>query len=172
MVMGMPHAETSCLLSCSERVRRDPGTNGRSRVCRCHRSIEGALGNPSFIRPSCQEWYFSRLRQLGPDTRRPDSRANSPNCFCRFPRSSIPRSAKPAEMTMAEPAPRWWLCWSTSSNPVVGHHHADRVRGLGQVGDAGVTLGVHDFVVPWVGWVHFYTVVSFQRRSQHSPTKL
>ena len=48
---------------------------------------------------------FARPRQFGPDIRTPVSRATSPRPTCNSLRSSSARSANPAEITIAEPAP-------------------------------------------------------------------
>ena len=48
---------------------------------------------------------LAKPRQLGPLIRSPDSLANAPICSCRSRPSWVPRSEKPAEMTMAARVP-------------------------------------------------------------------
>ena len=58
---------------------------------------------------------FASPRQLGPLIRMPEVLAKAPNSPCKSRRSSTPRSAKPAEITIADPAPLRWLSSKTSS---------------------------------------------------------
>src|SRR3954462_7396337 len=89
---------------------------------------------------------FASPRQLGPLIRMPEARANSPNSPCRSRRSSTSRSAKPAEITIADP-PLAMALLEDVEHLVVGHHDAHHVGGLRQVRDTRVGLLPHDFVI-------------------------
>src|SRR5215218_8357250 len=101
---------------------------------------------------------FASPRQLGPLIRIPEARANSPNSPCRSRRSSTPRSAKPAEITIADPAPLAVALLKDIEHLVVGHHDAHHVGRLRQVGHARVGLRPHDLVVTRVHCVNPHPV--------------
>ena len=88
-----------------------------------HTSPIGPL-NPAAPRDDAlaqmSSFRFARPRQLGPLTRIPDSCANRPISPCRSRRSSTPRSANPAEITMADFAPFSWLSRNVSSTAWYG----------------------------------------------------
>src|SRR6266436_1699211 len=115
---------------------------------------------------------FASPRQLGPLIRMPEARAKSPNSPCKSRRSSTPRSANPAEITIADPVPLRWLSWRTSSTLVVGHHDAHHVGGLRQVRHTRVGLHPHDFVITRVHGINPHPVFGFERRSQKPPAIL
>src|ERR1700746_3110502 len=95
---------------------------------------------------------FASPRQLGPLIRMPEARANSPNSPCRSRRSSASRSANPAEITIADPAP-------LRCSP--GGRRARRCpprRGLRQVLHVGVRFHPHDFVITRVHGINPHPV--------------